>query len=230
MELTDLQKKTLQTFALYCESQNTKKASLTFFISDCNLDGPDYYFYDEDGDSRMDGYPKILNLLNELANKIKDEAIDAMEECENYGELKFLIDCDEKDLTVQVYENVRTSTEDGSSEEIPSNVHFRDLIEYMKKHGYTIGSVYFNGGGDSGYIEDNIDFSGGGSGRAPLDRFGKVEDFLYDMLQNLLPGWEIDSGSSGSFEINLNDNMIYLSIDVYDYEMQLVATLLRTEF
>ena len=50
------------------------------------------------------------------------------------------------------------------------------------------------------------------------------------MLNNTLSGWEIDAGSSGSFEINLNDDMIYLSINVYEYEMQLVNTLLRTEF
>ena len=230
MKLTDLQKKTLQMFALYCESQNSKKVSLVFTISDCGLDSPDRFFYDEDGGSTIDTYPKILNLLSELAKEIKDEAIDSMEECENYGELKFLIDCDEKDLTIQVYENVQTSTDDGSSDEIPKDEHFRGLIEYMKKNGYTIGHIYFNGGGDSGYIENNIDFSGGGSGRAPLDRFGKVEDYLYDMLNNTLSGWEIDAGSSGSFEINLNDDMIYLSINVYEYEMQLVDTLLRTEF
>ena len=50
------------------------------------------------------------------------------------------------------------------------------------------------------------------------------------MLEGILPGWENDSGSDGSFLINLNDNMIYLSISIYSYEMEQVDTLARFEF
>jgi len=206
MKLTDLQKKTLQMFALYCESQNSKKVSLVFAISDCGLDSPDRYFYDEDGGSTIDTYPKILNLLSELAKEIKDEAIDSMEECENYGELKFLIDCDEKDLTIQVYENVQTSTDDGSSDEIPKDEHFRGLIEYMKKHGYTIGHVYFNGGGDSGYIENKISCNN----RTFNNLIAGVEDFLYRKLGSYYGGWEINEGSQGKFEIYLDNKTIQM--------------------
>ena len=230
MELTQEQKKTLEIFSMYARGYGKKKVSAWGTIEGCELYFDVKTFNDEEGGSELDSYPKISTLLKGIANELREDVIDSMEECDNYGEVKFLIDCIEKDLTLQVYENVQTSTDDGSSDEIPKDEHFRGLIEYMKKHGYTIGHVYFNGGGDSGYIENNIDFSGGGSGRAPLDRFGKVEDYLYDMLNNTLSGWEIDAGSSGSFEINLNDDMIYLSINVYEYEMQLVDTLLRTEF
>ena len=230
MELTKEQKKILEVFSMYARGYGKKKVSTYGTIEGCELYFKPTQFVDEEGGSSIDSYPKISTLLLEIANEFENDAKDSMDDCDGYGEIKFLIDCVEKDLTLQVYENVRTSTEDGSSEEIPSDVHFRGLIEYMKKNGYTIGHVYFNGGGDSGYIENNIDFSGGGSGRAPLDRFGKVEDYLYDMLNNTLSGWEIDAGSSGSFEINLNDDMIYLSINVYEYEMESVATLLRTEF
>jgi hypothetical protein len=230
MELTKEQKKVLEVFSMYARGYGKKKVSAWGSIEGCELYFDVKTFNDEEGGSDLDSYPKISTLLKGIANELSQEALDSMDDCDGYGEIKFLIDCVEKDLTIQVYENVRSSTEDGSSDEIPSDVHFRGLIEYMKKNGYSIGHVYFNGGGDSGYIENNIDFSGGGSGRTPLDRFGKVEDYLYDMLNNTLSGWEIDAGSSGSFEINLNDDMIYLGINVYEYEMESVATLLRTEF
>ena len=230
MELTQEQKKTLEVFSMYARGYGKKKVATYGTIEGCELYFEGKYFNDEEGGSDLDSYPKITTLLKGIAKQVGQEAIDSMDDCDGYGEIKFLIDCVEKDLTILVYENVHSSTEDGSSDEIPSDVHFRGLIEYMKKNGYSIGHVYFNGGGDSGYIENNIDFSGGGSGRAPLDRFGKVEDYLYDMLNNTLSGWEIDAGSSGSFEINLNDDMIYLGINVYEYEMESVATLLRTEF
>jgi len=230
MELTDLQKKILRTFSLYCQSLNGTKVSFRVNIQNCSIEYFPDSFYDEIQGSLIHGYDRINNILEELSKIFEEQLYDYIDSCDNYAQLIFTIDCIEKDLTIEVYENVQTSTDEGSSDEIPKNEHFRGLVEYMKKNGYTIGHIYFNGGGDSGYIEDNIDFSGERGGRAPLDRFGEVGDYLYDMLNYTLSGWELDAGSSGSFEINLNDDMIYLGMNVYEYEMQLVGTLLRTEF
>jgi len=230
MELTKEQKKILEVFSMYARGYGKEKVALYGTIEGCDLYFHSTKFNDEDGGSDLDGYDKIINLLRSIADEVKEEAINSMEECDSYGELKFMIDCKEKDLTIEVWENVMETTDDGGSDEIPSNEHFRGLIEYMKKNGYSIANIAFNGGGDSGYIEDNIDFSGGGSGRSLLSRFGNVEGYLYDMLEEILPGWELDAGSSGSFEINLNDEMIYLSIGVHSYEMQVVATIGRFEF
>ncbi len=230
MELTKEQKKTLEVFSMYARGYAKKKVAMYGTIEGCDLYFDTKKFNDEEGGSDLDSYDKILTLMRGIANGVRQDAIDSMEECDGYGELKLTIDCIEKDLTIEVWENVLETTDDGGSDEIPNDEHFRGLTEYMKKNGYTIGSVTFNGGGDSGYIENDIAFSGKKSGNDPVDKFGNVEDYLYDMLQNVLPGWEIDAGSTGYFEINLDDNMIYLNIQVNSYEMQVVATLGRFEF
>ena len=230
MELTKEQKKILEVFSMYARGYGKEKVALYGTIEGCELYFDAKTFNDEDGGSNLDGYPKILTLLRGLANEVEQDAIDSMDDCDGYGELKFTIDCIEKDLTIEVWENVLETTDDGGSNEIPNDEHFQGLIKYMKKNGYTIGQIIFNGGGDDGYIEETIQFSGGGSGRAPLNSFGNVDDYLYDMLQSILPGWEINAGSSGSFEINLNDDMIYLNIQINNYEMQVIDTLGRFEF
>jgi hypothetical protein len=230
MELTDIQKKTLQRFSLYCQSQNKTKVSFNVDIQDCSIEYFPNSFFDENGGSEIDGYDKINNLMEELSGIFETQLSDSISDCDDYAQLKFIIDCTENDLTIEVFENFRQEAEDGGSSEIPDDEHFRTLTEYMKKNGYTIGSVTFNGGGDDGYIEGTIQFSGGGSGRAPLNRFGNVYDYLYDMLEEILPGWELDAGSAGFFQINLNDNMIYLNISIYSYEMEQVDTLARFEF
>lgn len=230
MELTKEQKKILEVFSMYARGYGKEKVALYGTIEGCDLYFHSTKFNGEDGGSDLDGYDKIINLLRYIADEVKEEAIDSMEDCDGYGELKLTIDCIEKDLTIEVWENVLETTDDGGNDEIPNDEHFRGLTEYMKKNGYTIGNVTFNGGGDSGYIENDIAFSGKKNGNDPLDKFGNVEDYLYEMLESVLPGWEIDAGSSGSFEINLNDNMIYLNIQVNSYEMQVVDTLGRFEF
>lgn len=230
MELTKEQKKVLEVFSMYARGYGKNKVSIYGTIEGCDLYFGGKLFDDEERGSPLDGYDKILNLMKKIMDEIEDDVIDGMEDCDGYGEVKILIDCIQKDLTIELYESVQESTEDGSSDEIPDDKHFKGLKEYMKKNGYTIGTIHFNGGGDSGYIENDILFSDGGNGRTQLDNFGEVEDFLYDMLEATLPGWEIDDGSSGSFEINLNDNMIYLNINVYSNELQLIDTLARIEF
>ena len=230
MELTNTQKKTLQRFSLYCQSQNKTKVSFNVDIENCSIEYFPNSFFDENGGSEIDGYDKINNLMEELSGIFENQLSNSISDCDDYAQLKFIIDCTENDLTIEVFENFRQEDEDGGSSEIPDDEDFNGLVEYMKKNGYTIGDVYFNGGGDDGYIESNIDFSGDKRGRALLSRFGDVKGYLYDMLEGILPGWENDSGSDGSFLINLNDNMIYLSISIYSYEMEQVDTLARFEF
>lgn len=61
----------------------------------------------------------------------------------------------------------------------------------------------YNGSGDSGYIEDF--FEEGGS--VP----GDIEDWCYRQLENQHGGWEINEGSQGDFEFDVNKRVIYLN-------------------
>lgn len=66
--------------------------------------------------------------------------------------------------------------------------------------------VQFNGYGDSGGLEGiKVDGKDYGSDRIP----SSLEEVLYPMLQNF-GGWEIDSGSEGFFDIDLENDKVVL--------------------
>jgi len=65
------------------------------------------------------------------------------------------------------------------------------------------------GGGDSGYLEC-------ASHRLSDD----VEEILYGILEEFVPGWEINEGSGGSFVINPTEKRIQFILDVYEQQQK----------
>lgn len=61
----------------------------------------------------------------------------------------------------------------------------------------------YSGGGDSGYLESAFNDRGG-----PVPSL--VDDWCYRVLTDLHNGWEINEGSQGYFEFDLNNNTILL--------------------
>lgn len=76
-------------------------------------------------------------------------------------------------------------------------------------------SVSYDGGGDSGWIENT--FSNGET--VP----SSFEDWGYLVLSENFGGWELDSGSKGSFEINFTDRTITINhIQYIDQAKQII--------
>jgi hypothetical protein len=97
----------------------------------------------------------------------------------------------------------------------------------MAKNNYKKATISFEGGGDNGYIDDSIYFT---NGRSRVGDFGKLEEYLYDMLEKALPGWEINDGSQGTFTIDLEQGTINLALGINTIEMESAGTLARFQF
>ena len=69
--------------------------------------------------------------------------------------------------------------------------------------------INFDGGGDSGYIENKDDRTG-----EEIPAF--IYDMLYEILESDFGGWEINNGSHGHFEVDYENEEIHCSISIYD--------------
>lgn len=186
------------------------------------------YFTDEEGGSSLEGYDRINNLMKYFGNQFSDEVMDNMDDS-GYAQLDIFIDCIEREITFDVQVQVKNTTDEYYEEDIEDleNVDSGELVSYMETNNYKTATISFNGGGDEGYIDDTIYFT---NGRSKIDDFGELEDYLYDMLGNALPGWEINDGSQGTFTIDLEQGTINLELGINSIEMESVGTIARFQF
>jgi len=121
------------------------------------------------------------------------------------------IEFNREDMTLsvfEVYSDYGTEETGGLSEDAENSEQAKEIIEYFcKELEMCRGEIKFdfNGGGDSGYIDD----------KGTTDFFGSVEmpsqfeDFFYGMLSSF-GGWEINEGSFGTFTIDMDLETIEL--------------------
>lgn len=85
------------------------------------------------------------------------------------------------------------------------------VFNYLKEKDIKSLYVDFTGGGDSGYIEDNVEVVHNNDevSNENLDDFGLLENYMYEMLSDY-GGWEINEGSQGRFYVNVEDRLINL--------------------
>jgi hypothetical protein len=159
--------------------------------------------------------------------KVIDFCKKRIEYLENYSYNTFEIDIDavRKEITAnqswgyyelgddQVTEwDMERDSEDITSlfDEIQTQGEISDFLE-----------LRYDGSGDSGYIED--EFTDG------TDVPPSVMDWCYRELENLHGGWEINEGSSGRFEFDLQNKKIILNHN-YNEEQQDSVTFYETTF
>lgn len=128
----------------------------------------------------------------------------------NWGRVTIDIDCKTREISVAYdysyydigdSESVTHSLEEEDDNEELMEVF--DTLENDEEINDRVLQVDYNGSGDSGYIED--DFTNGDSVPAV------VSDYAYRMLENNFGGWEINEGSQGNFEIDLDRKEITLN-------------------
>ena len=212
---------------MYARGYGKNKVSFTIgYYEEGKPEIFDDYFRDEEGGSSLEGYDRINNLMKYFGKEFTDEVMDYMDDS-GYTELHILIDCIEKEITFDVQVEVTNTTDEYYEEDIEDVDDLESIVTYMAKNNYKTATINFNGGGDSGYIDDTIYFS---NGRNRVSDFGKLEDYLYDMLEEALPGWEINDGSQGTFTINLEQGTINLALGINTTEMESSGTIARFEF
>ena len=98
---------------------------------------------------------------------------------------------------------------ESSSEELP-----QEIIDQFTTSGITHAYIDFNGGGDSGYIEEEFKDQNGNDQR--LSQFGNLEDILLAFLDNY-GDWYNNEGAQGSFTIDVPEKEMSYEVTPNDY-------------
>jgi hypothetical protein len=228
-QLTPEELKTLQLFAYYCRSYGADSVYRTYYLSACSKDWEDDRWYSRDVSGGIDGYDRIDELIDKL---VDDESItDEFTECDGSQRIEVEIDCKERMLIINAYQTVYGSEPRGLDydlenikEEYGENAAnaVEELFTYLNGRD---AKVNFSGGGDDGYIEDDMIVDG-----EQEDMPAAIEDLLYSMLNGNFAGWENNEGAQGSWEFNSGDKTILFdfnynteeeeSVDLDDYEIK----------
>lgn len=123
----------------------------------------------------------------------------------NYFRLEIEIDVERKQVSATAYCGYYEAGDvDGTTWEASEDEKVEKLIDILSEEQENeILYLKYNGGGDSGYIEESFD----GGEQVPAI----VQDWCYDQLESLHGGWEINEGSDGSFEFDLRNGIINLN-------------------
>lgn len=163
----------------------------------------------------------ILDLFAEIRDSFDTSNFyDEYYDNEN-GELTFCVNANRKviDITYDRYEtNTETTSLTKTFKELTSvslpwgmrnNEPINKLFEnpefinkMIEKYGEFL-QVRYDGGGDSGWIEGEVESS---KGERSLD--GRIEDIVYFLLEIFHAGWENDEGSNGNFSFNFKDQTV----------------------
>ena len=228
-QLTPEELKTLQLFAYYCRSYGADSVYRTYYLSACSKDWEDDRWYSRDVSGGIDGYDRIDELIDKL---VDDESItDEFTECDGSQRIEVEIDCKERMLIINAYQTVYGTEPRGLDydlenikEEYGENAAnaVEELFTYLNGRD---AKVNFSGGGDDGYIEDDMIVDG-----EQEDMPAAIEDLLYSMLNGNFAGWENNEGAQGSWEFNSGDKTILFdfnynteeeeSVDLGDYEIK----------
>jgi hypothetical protein len=213
-ELTEEDKKYLSKVSRYMQSFGKKGLSITEYYDDEDLDDilnqfknkiPYKNFFEQDRIDIPQGFKELVIKLIKNS-KIKGE-IDIYEINSSSIELVLTKNFIELNIYYHYTEsNNEGTTYDGNYEEEVMNMI--NLLNTEEIRGGDIDlEVNYSGGGDSGYLENN--FSNGN----PVPK--EFEDWCYGKLELNYGGWEIDSGSAGSFIVDFRNNEIVNSHDTY---------------
>jgi hypothetical protein len=141
---------------------------------------------------------RILDSLD--FNEFPEEFHDEDQEYYNIS-----IDFDTKEKTIEVSGSFTVNGVEESFEEYEIDEDELEIFEDFLQRGVSEIICSYNGGGDSGYIDNNMGVDGS---RAEMT--ADIEELCYKKLSNF-GGWEINEGSQGSIVFNLEDKTITIN-------------------
>jgi len=156
--------------------------------------------------------PILTKILEERSEDIPEE----LDSWDNYGSISSVsVKIYPKERKIKVYGVYQVSIQLG--EDI-DNVEMPDeIITIMNTWDIKSGRVDFNGGGDSGYIEDHIyDTGGENQSVSQIDDNGELDAFLYRVLDQY-GDWYNNEGASGYIELDVLDKKARYHVWANDY-------------
>ena len=226
MELTDKQKHDLKRFSLILNSLNMEDGVEYIYrhYDEWETDEPEGpYYRNRSVKDELDFIPgSIAEMLNELKENF-DTDLFYNDVYDNYnGSLEISIDA-EKKMVIVKYTYYTMNTEDSrieksfkdlsemtnpwrSGERQLTKLTNEDFLNQMKDMYGSGVEISYDGSGDSGWIQDQVDSEKGSKGLTP-----QLEDIAYEALEMFHAGWEINEGSSGSMNFNFEDQTFSVS-------------------
>jgi len=200
MEITlnDEQKKELSVFLRYIKSYGSDTAYTNIYYYGGMVDYYDNQIRSGTG-KIIKTYPSIDKVVSELIDQINlDDVEFESENDSNHVEIEFF--SSEKKIVITVYETVY-DTEPASASGSISELENDDLND-LKEKGITLVEITYNGGGDSGYIDEDM----GVDSKETVKVSAGIENVCYNILQEF-GGWEINEGSQGKITFDfVSDN------------------------
>lgn len=210
--LSEDEKKYLRRTCRYLGSLGMTEGLVEFDLSDGSIDPEDvdwnyvtHFSNNYHAEIPIGLIPILKHVLSHVHSKdlIDYADIDGM----NWERVEVLIDCDTSEISVSYdygyYEPGETQANSWDLEEYENDEDFIAMFDELRgiaSSNYL--ELDYNGSGDSGYIEGN--FTNGDS--VPTT----FESWCYDILESEHGGWEINEGSQGKFEIDLDKGVIEL--------------------
>jgi len=203
-ELSEKDKKTLKMFSMYIQSYGSKVARTSI---DVQTDGDVYWdFYGWHGDgSRMtiDGYDEIDDLIRGVIET--EDLVGRYFDYDNRGSITAIVNSEDETLTfsadIYVMSTDGTSA-DISTDEIPENM-LKWMREMRENESYKSGIIHYSGGGDDGYIENDMTVNGEKNHTWP----NEFEDYLLREIGGL-GDWYNNDGGQGDVHINFIEETI----------------------
>lgn len=211
--LTTEEKKYLRVVSNYLNSLGMRDGVIDFDVDYGDLFDPSEINWNQvthfSNNYRAEIPNNLIDILKKVMNKSSSKFDTPTEDSINWENVSITIDTKEKVLTIlhswsYTTEGDTVTTEWDYTEEEDVDKMFKDLEESLEddERGKIL-VLRYDGGGDSGYVEDRFEdeiFS------IPAG----IEDWCYNKLENLHGGWEINEGSRGSFEFDLDNKKITL--------------------
>ena len=216
-ELTPEDKKTLKLFGYYIQSlSNSKKATISYELYDGYEIDYIGEWYTNNG-KEIDGYEKINTLISKIYENLDlDDFFQYMNETFEYvSHYRLEFEVDTTDNTLEITGDglcESSGPEQYTEDDIPEDI-CQDLIKFLRKKEKSIATIGFDGAGDSGYINGEVEIGGKNYNNLINSEF---EEFLYGMLGQY-SGWEINEGSFGKFQIDLGTGKVTLE---FQYRQQ----------
>jgi len=227
-QVTEEQLKSLKLFAVYLNSYGAETASKEYYIESCSIDWTNDYFESPDTSIPLQTYEKINEVLDEIIET--NELIErATTDCDLRGQLTIEIDCVNRIFmaTAMQWEYSTDGRSDSKTLEEISQEFTVDMYNEVLRVFEQIGEdgeglAKFQGGGDSGALDDYMEINGSDEKISPL-----LENMLYQWLENTGIDWYNNEGGQGSFLFDPKNSEIILEIEV-NYE-EAVDVLLKFE-
>ena len=203
-------------------SNGVTRISNDFYIDyDGNVD---YHFSPWTGKGNAHDFlpNKLFDFLDSFFDTMKDKVLDSLEADD---ESRATVSCEysTRDKTFTIDESIQTMGYESYNHEF--EIDEKELLEDMvqwKEEGKLKITVDFNGGGDSGYI-DEVGLINDGNDKYDLSAVWETK--LYNILEQNHGGWEINEGSEGTFTIDNENQIIEL-----DFRMNLEDSSTGYEF